>query len=54
MQQGKARKALVVIPAGTKASRMQTTAQLFPNQEMVDLGSLAKGTGIRKKLVDMY
>lgn len=54
MQQWKARKALVVIPAWTKASRMQTTAQLFPNQEMVDLGSLAKGTGIRKKLVDMY
>lgn len=54
MQQWKARKALVVVPAWTKADRMQTTAQLFPNQEMVDLGSLAKGTGIRKKLVDMY
>lgn len=54
MQQWKARKALVVVPAWTKASRMQTTAELFPNQEMVDLWSLAKWTGIRNKLVEMY
>ena len=54
MQQWKARKALIVVPAGTKADRMQTTAQLFPNQEMVDLWSLAKWTWIRKRLVEMY
>ena len=54
MQQGKARKALIVIPAWTKSWWMQTVAQLFPNQEMVDLWSLAKGTWVRKKLVEMF
>lgn len=54
MQQWKAKKAIIVIPAWTKASRMQTVASLFPNQEMIDLWSLAWTSWIRKRLAETY